>query len=135
MVGEGEIRAQDGGGIDVGRDGDVDGIDDGTNDLSRVVVVDDGCGIVVVVCFVCFADVGFRLFPDEVKRDDSGCGGDGGGNGVVGHHARKNGVNHTKIKKPRLTGRGCGLSGRPAWSAQLEWSVGVNVESRWCMFG
>jgi hypothetical protein len=27
------------------------------------------------------------------------------------------------------------LSGRPAWSAQLEWSVGVNVESRWCMFG
>jgi hypothetical protein len=30
------------------------------------------------------------LFPNEVKRDDSGCGGDGGGNGVVGHHARKN---------------------------------------------
>ncbi len=66
MVGEGEIRAQDGGGIDVGRDGDVDGIDDGTNDLSRVVVVDDGCSIVVVVCFVCFADVGFWLFPNEV---------------------------------------------------------------------
>ena len=91
MVGEGEIRAQDGGGIDVWRDGDVDGIDDGTNDLSGVMVMYDGCGVVVVVCFVCFADVGFRLFPDEVKRDDSGGGGDGGGDGVVGHGARNNG--------------------------------------------
>jgi hypothetical protein len=45
------------------------------------------------------------LFPDEVKRDDSGCGGDGGGNGVVGHDAKKNGVNYTKLKKnPALRG-------------------------------
>lgn len=64
MVGEDEIGAQNGGGIDHWRDGDVDGIDYSTNDLSGVMVVDDGCGIVVVVCFVCFADVGFGLFPD-----------------------------------------------------------------------